>query len=136
MVLNFTAPRYTLLFLYSEIYIVHVINGEWSKSVNFPLRMFCMWYKHIFFQHEKPKCLKIESKKGHSTLLKAFSKSWFRGAIPKVPMRFWWKVWKISCAMIELSWMFLPGIEVACHGVMSLGKRIFRWLAKVLEIIL
>ena len=30
MVLNFTATRYTLLFLYSKIYIVHVINCEWS----------------------------------------------------------------------------------------------------------
>ena len=35
MVLNFTAPMYTLLFLYSEIYIVHVIYYEWSRSINF-----------------------------------------------------------------------------------------------------
>ena len=48
LVLNFTAPRYTLLFLYSKIYIVHVLNCEWSRSVNFSLRMFCMWYKHFF----------------------------------------------------------------------------------------
>ena len=48
-ILNFTAPRYAFLFLNSEIYIVHVINCEWSRSVNFPLRMFCMWYKHVFF---------------------------------------------------------------------------------------
>ena len=51
LVLNFTAPMYILLFLYSEIYIVHIINCEWSRSVNFLLRMFCMQYKHIFFQH-------------------------------------------------------------------------------------
>ena len=38
-VLKFTTPRYTLLFLYSEIYIVHVINCEWSRSVIFPLRI-------------------------------------------------------------------------------------------------
>ena len=50
MVLNFTAPRYTLLFLYSEIYIVHVIYYEWSRFVNFPLHMFCMRYKYVFFQ--------------------------------------------------------------------------------------
>ena len=49
-VLKFTTPRHTLLFLYSEIYIVHVINYEWSRSVNFLLRMLCMWYKHVFFQ--------------------------------------------------------------------------------------
>ena len=47
-VLNFTAPRYTLLFLNSKIYIVHVINYEWSRSVNFPLRIFCMRYKPCF----------------------------------------------------------------------------------------
>ena len=49
--LNFTAPKYAFLFLNSETYIVHVINCEWSRSVNFPLHMFCMRYKHIFFQH-------------------------------------------------------------------------------------
>ena len=48
MVLNFTASRYTLLFLNSETYIVHVINCEWSRSVNFPLRMFCIWCKHVY----------------------------------------------------------------------------------------
>ena len=35
MVLNFTTLRYILLFLYFEIYIVHVINCEWSRSINF-----------------------------------------------------------------------------------------------------
>ena len=48
MVLNFTAPRYSLLFLNSEIHIIHVINCEWNRSVNFPLRMFCMQYKLCF----------------------------------------------------------------------------------------
>ena len=52
MFLNFTTPRYAFLFLNSEIYIVHDINYEWSRSVNFPLRMFCMRYKHVFFQHK------------------------------------------------------------------------------------
>ena len=51
LVLNFIVPRYTLLFLYSETYIVHVINCEWSKSINFQLRIFCMWYKLVFFHH-------------------------------------------------------------------------------------
>ena len=32
-VLNFTAPRYTILFLNSKIYIMHVINHEWNKSM-------------------------------------------------------------------------------------------------------
>ena len=54
MVLNFTTPRYALLFLNSEIYIVHVINYEWSRSVNFLLRMFCMRYKNVFFQYLQP----------------------------------------------------------------------------------
>ena len=48
MVLNFIAPRYTLLFLNSEIYVVHVINCEWSRYVNFQLYMFCMRYKPCF----------------------------------------------------------------------------------------
>ena len=46
--MNFITPRYTLLFLYSEIYVVHVINFEWSRFINFPLRMFCMRYKLCF----------------------------------------------------------------------------------------
>ena len=49
--LNFTAPRYAFLFLNSETYIVHVINCERSRFVNFLLCMFHMWYKHVFFQH-------------------------------------------------------------------------------------
>ena len=48
MVLNFTAPRYALLFLNSEIYIIHVINCKWSRSVIFTLRIFCMRYKLCF----------------------------------------------------------------------------------------
>ena len=28
----------------------NVINCEWSRSVNFSLRMFCMRYKHVYFQ--------------------------------------------------------------------------------------
>ena len=54
----------------------------------------------------------------------------FRAANPEELVRFWLRVWKISCAMIELSWMFLPWIEAACHGVMSLGRRILRRLAE------
>ena len=48
--LNFAAPRYTFLFLNFETYIVYVINCEWSRFVNFLLRMSCMQYKHVFFQ--------------------------------------------------------------------------------------
>ena len=48
MVLNFTTPSYAPLLLNSEIYIVHVINCKWSRSVNFPLLMFCMKYKTVF----------------------------------------------------------------------------------------
>ena len=40
LVLNFTASRYTFLFLNSKTYIVHVINCEWSRSVNFPLHIY------------------------------------------------------------------------------------------------
>ena len=29
--MNFTAPRYVILFLNSKIYIVHVINQEWNR---------------------------------------------------------------------------------------------------------
>ena len=68
MVFNFTAPRYTLLFLNFEIYIVHVINCEWSRSINFSLRMFCMQYKLCFSNKklqknwEWVKCLQFRSK--------------------------------------------------------------------------
>ena len=54
--MNFTTPRHTLLFLYSEIYIVHVTNCEWSRSVNFLLHMFCMWYKNVFFFNNWYQC--------------------------------------------------------------------------------
>ena len=47
MVLNFTAPRYALLFINSEIYILHVINCKW-RSVNFSLCMFCIQHKLCF----------------------------------------------------------------------------------------
>ena len=48
MFLNFTAIGYALLFLNSEIYIIYVINCEWSRSINFLLHMFCMRYKLCF----------------------------------------------------------------------------------------
>ena len=31
--MNFTAPRYAILFLNSENYIMHVINHEWNRSM-------------------------------------------------------------------------------------------------------
>ena len=40
LVLNFTTPRCILLFLNSKTYIVHIINCERSRSVNFPLYMY------------------------------------------------------------------------------------------------
>ena len=53
LVLNFTTPRYALLFLNSEIYIMHVINHEWSRSIHILLRVF-VWDTnllfHVFFQ--------------------------------------------------------------------------------------
>ena len=52
-------PRYTLLFLNSKIYIVHVINCEWSRYVNFQLRMFCMRYKYVFFRYKKSELIPI-----------------------------------------------------------------------------
>ena len=47
--MKFTTPRYTLLFLYSESYTVHVINYDWGRSVNILLHMFCKRYKYVFF---------------------------------------------------------------------------------------
>ena len=49
--MKFTTLRYILLFLYSEIYIAHVINCKWSRPVNFPLRMSYMRYKHVFIKN-------------------------------------------------------------------------------------
>ena len=65
MVLNFITPRYVLLFLNFEIYIAYVINCEWSKFVNFSLRMFCMQYKLCFFQQEGYSAL-LECRSAHS----------------------------------------------------------------------
>ena len=57
-VLNFTTPRYAFLFSNSKTYIVHVINFEWSRFVNFSAAnvlymiqtcIFPTWYKHVFF---------------------------------------------------------------------------------------
>ena len=44
-VLNFTTPRYTLLFSYSKIYIAYVIYYEWSRSVIILLRT-CIFPAH------------------------------------------------------------------------------------------
>ena len=41
-VLNFTTSRYAFLFSNSETYIVHVINCEWNRFVNFSAT-----HKHI-----------------------------------------------------------------------------------------
>ena len=43
LVLNFTAPRYAIMFLNSEIYIVHVINHEWNKSIFVASAMCFVW---------------------------------------------------------------------------------------------
>ena len=51
------------LFLYFEIYIVHVIYCEC-----FSLRMFCMRYKHVFFQHNY-QCIFM----GLNSILEVFS---------------------------------------------------------------
>ena len=63
LVLNFTALRYTLLFLYSETYIAHVINCEWNRSVNFSAA-------YVFNQHIYSSIKKV-------TLLKLHTYRWF-----------------------------------------------------------
>ena len=41
--MNFTTPRYAILFLNSEIYIVHVINHEWNMSIFVASAMCFVW---------------------------------------------------------------------------------------------
>ena len=50
-VLNFTTPRYAFLFSNSETYIVHVINCEWSRSVNFSVAYVLYAIQTCIFQH-------------------------------------------------------------------------------------
>lgn len=85
---------------------------------------------------ENPKCLKMDKRKGHFTLSKAFSISNLRAANPLEPDIFWCIVWKISWAMMELSYMFLPGTDAACQGDTRLGRRDLSLLARILEIVL
>ena len=47
LVLKFTIPRYTLLFINYETYLVHVINCEWNRFVNFPLHMYLSNRTHL-----------------------------------------------------------------------------------------
>ena len=42
--LNFIAPRYAILFLNSKIYIVHVINHEWNRSMFVASAVCFVWY--------------------------------------------------------------------------------------------
>ena len=42
-VLNFTTPRYVILFLNSEIYIVRVINREWNRSMFVAFAVCFVW---------------------------------------------------------------------------------------------
>ena len=41
--MNFTALRYAILFLSSEIYIVHVINHEWNRSIFVASAVYFVW---------------------------------------------------------------------------------------------
>ena len=49
--MNFTTPRYAILFLNSEIYIMYVINHEWNRSMFVVCCfhcVFCLRYKIRF----------------------------------------------------------------------------------------
>ena len=52
-VLNFTTPRYAFLFSNSETYIVHVINCEWSRSINFSAAYVLYAIQTCIFQQKK-----------------------------------------------------------------------------------
>ena len=41
--MNFTAPRYAILFSNSQKHIVHVINHEWNRSMNVVSAMSFVW---------------------------------------------------------------------------------------------
>ena len=41
--MNFTAPRYAILFSNSQNHIVHVINHEWNRSMNVASAMSFVW---------------------------------------------------------------------------------------------
>ena len=43
-VLNFTTPRYAMLFLNSENYIMHVINHEWNRFMFVASAMCFVWF--------------------------------------------------------------------------------------------
>ena len=51
LVLNFSTPRYAFLFSNSETYIVHVINCEWSRSINFSVAYVLYVMQTCIFQH-------------------------------------------------------------------------------------
>ena len=94
------------------------------------------WLMRWIHLSENPKCLKMDKRRGHSTLLKAFSISNLRATNPSELDFFWCIVWKISWAMLELSCMFLLGIDAACQGDTRLGRRDLSLLARILEIVL
>ena len=50
--MNFTAPRYAILFSNSQNHIVHVINHEWNRSMNVASAMSFVWdTKPVFLQY-------------------------------------------------------------------------------------
>ena len=64
--------------VHSLVLVFWNLHSTWSRSVNFPLRMFCMQYKHVFFhQSTLPPALNLNSSSG-------FWSPW-----PSLPLSLW-----------------------------------------------
>jgi hypothetical protein len=82
-----------------------------------------------------PNLCRIDKRKLHSILAKAFSISILTAISPPLPLLDL-RVLRISCAKIELSWIWHPDTNAIWKGEIILDKRGFSLLASNLKIIL
>ena len=77
------------------------------------------WLTQFIHVGLKPWRRRTLSKKDHSIVSKAFSVSILRAIRPTNQLSFF-IVFRNSWAMMELSWITLPGTKADCHGEMTL----------------
>ena len=59
--MNFTAPKYAILFLNSENYIMHVINHEWNRFIFVASAMCFVWDTKPYFPSSLPSWISFNS---------------------------------------------------------------------------
>ena len=92
------------------------------------------WFTQLIHLVLNPWSRRTFSKKDHFIVSKAFSVSIFRAIRPPMPL-FFFIVLRTSWAIMELSWITLPGTKADCHEEMILWGRGLNRVAKIFEMI-